>query len=101
MRSGGSEIIMRKELSLTIKDLRYVAIKCRRCGTDVVLDMGTAYEPEPALRTGITPPQCPTCSAGFDSAIKPALDRFRSVYTSLANLEPAVTFRVIPDASAE
>ena len=84
---------MHKELSLAMKDLRYVGVVCRNCGTEVVLDMGSEYKPE---GKGFAPECCPTCEVPFDSAIKPALDRFKSVYGSLVNLEGTVRFRIPP-----
>ena len=82
---------MRTELSLAMKDLRYVGVVCRNCHTEVVLDMESEYKPE---GKGFAPDSCPTCEAPFDSAIKPALDRFRGVYLGLAKLEGAVRFRM-------
>jgi endogenous inhibitor of DNA gyrase (YacG/DUF329 family) len=84
---------MHKELSLAMKDLRYVGVTCKDCHTEVVLDMESKYRPEDGGH-GFAPDGCPTCGTAFDSAIKPALDRFRAVYASLAKLEAAVHFRV-------
>lgn len=89
---------MRRELSLAMKDLRYVGVTCKGCGTEIILDMASEYKPD---GKGFAPDRCPTCEASFDSAVKPALDRFKGVYASLVGLEDVVKFRVpSPDTRA-
>jgi|ERR1019366_3438362 hypothetical protein len=86
---------MHRELSLAMKDLRYVGVVCKGCRTEVILDMESAYRPEEADRgRGFAPDGCPTCSTAFDSAVKPALDRFKVVYASLVRFEDVVRFHV-------
>jgi hypothetical protein len=88
---------MRTEISLAMKDLRYVGVMCRNCGTEVLLDMENEYKRE---GKGFAPDGCPTCDTPFDSAVKPALDRFKGVYAALAKLEGTVRFRVPPVGAA-
>ncbi len=35
---------MRRELLLVMKDLRYVGVVCKDCGTEVILDMESTYK---------------------------------------------------------
>jgi hypothetical protein len=82
---------MQQQLSLSMKDLRFVAVACGRCGTRLVLDMASEYNPG---REGFTPAACPTCGDHFPETVKPALDQFKRVYTLLAGLGETVTFSV-------
>lgn len=86
--------LMHQRLSLSIKDLRYVGVVCKVCSTEVVLDMESAYRNDDDLRAGFAPDGCPTCGAAFDSAIKPALDRFKGIYAALGKLRSGVSFHV-------
>ena len=87
---------MHRELLLAMKDLRYVGVACKGCSTEIILDMESPYRPEEADRgRGFAPDGCPTCGAAFDSAVKPALDRFKGVYGSLVRLQDAVKFHVL------
>jgi len=53
-----------------------VGVICKGCGTEIILDMASEYKPE---GKGFAPDRCPTCETSFDSAVKPALDRFKAV----------------------
>lgn len=93
---------MRKHLLLSMREMRYVGVTCKKCQTVLTLDMASDYDPErEGRRQGFTPPQCPTCGDPFDSAIKPALDRFRVVYAALAGLANVVHFRVEDENTGE
>ena len=75
-------------------------LRCSSCRTEVILDMESTYKPVgKRLRSGFA--VAPPVPLHFDSAVKPALDRFKAVYASLAGLENVVRFRVLsPDTGA-
>ena len=80
---------------MAMKDLRYVGVVCKACSTEIILDMESKYRPEDDAGHGFAPDGCPTCGTAFDSAVKPALDRFKGVYGSLVRLEDVVKFHVL------
>jgi hypothetical protein len=86
---------MRRELSLAMKDLRYVGVVCKVCNTEVIVDMASTYKPDADMGKGFAPDHCPTCNTAFDSAVKPALDRFQGVYAALVKVQDTVSFRVL------
>lgn len=86
---------MQKQISVPVKDLRYVAIHCAHCKTAITLDV-TAKLRESDERDSLTPNVCPGCGARFDSAIRSHVDAFRKVYTALSPL-PGIAFQIAAD----
>lgn len=67
-----------EELVLDFKELRFLAIRCPHCETEVVLDV--------ASKRASIPTACPSCrEGGFDPTFQASLDTYREAYRQLAS----------------
>jgi predicted RNA-binding Zn-ribbon protein involved in translation (DUF1610 family) len=82
---------MRRQITISIGELRYVSIACPHCGTAVTLDM--TKPSELSTRYGsLVPARCPACDTDYDSAIKPGVGQFCDAYKALKPIEQRVSF---------
>jgi len=82
---------VRKEVVISIADLRYVCIECPQCQTKVILDM--EQKAAFAEKHGIfAPKECPGCHSAYDSAIQPNIDQLQRAYQSLLEIADRITF---------
>jgi len=82
---------MHKQTVVSIQDLRFVTILCRRCNTKVTLDLDTEFA-KPRSGRFMVPRECPRCQDPFDSVLPPSIEDLQRVYKSLAVVPGAVTF---------
>jgi hypothetical protein len=82
---------IRKQLVVSIKDVRFATQTCRHCNTRLTVDLAVLIDsPErPPFRV---PRDCPRCHQPFDSAVATALEGMHRVYRALDQLGDAVTF---------
>lgn len=87
---------MRKQLSVSLSDFRYVCIECPRCKTRVILDMKNkaAFAVEHGF---FTPRDCPACKTPYDSAVRPNIDQLQRAYEALFEIADRITFLGEPD----
>lgn len=86
---------MRKELVVSLADLRYVSIECPTCRAVVTLDMKerSAFAQREEI---FAPKKCPGCFTPYDSAIQPSIDKFQKCYEALAPIADRIAFRGEP-----
>ena len=82
---------VRKELLLTVKDLRFVQITCQGCGTQSRLDL-SSFE-KVGERNVFTPRSCAVCKMDFDRTLQ-SLDGIQERFIALADFGDRVTFCV-------
>jgi phage FluMu protein Com len=85
-------LAMKKELIISLADLRYISITCPRCKTQVVLDMKEPSEFS-QKHDYFSPNKCPGCLTLYDSAIEPAVANLQRFYQSLLPVADRITFR--------
>ncbi|MGH7487071.1 MAG: hypothetical protein ACRD9L_21655 [Bryobacteraceae bacterium] len=87
---------MRKQILISIADLRYVSIECPQCRAQVVLDMKerSAFAEKHGL---FAPPECPACHTPYDSAIQPNVDNLQRAYQSLLKIADRIRFHGEPE----
>jgi rRNA maturation protein Nop10 len=88
--------IMRRELEVTLKDLRFLSLSCADCRTVVSLDMEAKATVDPKTRKTIfSLERCPRCGRAFDSAIPPNVDALYGAYQKVPDtLRSVIAFRV-------
>ncbi len=70
---------MRKQIVISLADLRFVSVECPECRTVVTMDMQEPHE-FAQKHDAFTPKECPGCSRQYDSAIRPNVDKFQKAY---------------------
>ena len=90
---------MQKEFAVTLKDLRFISIRCQHCDTRVVLDL--AHEDfNVGGKSFFCPTSCPGCRIPFDSSIPENVNNLHRVYRAIPEgVRDAITFRAEPDAA--
>jgi ribosomal protein S27E len=93
-------VIMREELVIALKDLRFVSVKCPHCQTAVTLDM----DREPTISANhesfFAPKLCPGCGKGFDSALPRNVNAIHEAYRGVPeDLREAIVFQIDVSAS--
>ena len=74
---------MKKQMSVSLADFRYVCIECPRCKTRVILDMKERRQ-FAKDNNYFTPVDCAGCKTRYDSAIPTNIDRLQQAYEGLA-----------------
>jgi hypothetical protein len=83
---------MRKELVISLVDIRYICIKCQNCKAEVTLDMQAKYDL--AEKYGaFAPKQCPVCQQRYDSAIPENVDQLRKAYRAMLSIAEQITLK--------
>jgi len=83
--------IMLKQNIIPFRDLQFMSLSCQSCKTEVILDISRL--PRAESGKSLTPQQCPSCMAPFDSAVRQHADTMRNIYAGLSLVE-GVNFRV-------
>lgn len=83
---------MRKEVIISIEDLRHICIECPHCHAKVILDMQQSV-PVARAHGMFAPANCPGCEASYDSAIKPNVDQLQRIYAALSAIADRISFR--------
>ena len=81
---------MHRQLVVSLKDLRYISVECKNCGTSITLDM--TKESDHQKQHGFTPLVCSVCRQSYDTAIK-NVNQFRDAYESLLCITDQLTLR--------
>jgi len=85
---------MHEEFVISLKDLRFVSIKCPHCQTVVTLDMERKTEVSSNRDRFFTPNTCPGCAKDFDSALPVNVNALHDAYRSVPEwLRESITFR--------
>ena len=83
-------VAMHRQFVLSLSDLRYISINCKKCSASVTLDM--TRESDHQKQYGFAPMVCPACKQGYDTAIR-NLSGFRHAYQSLLCVADQLTLR--------
>jgi hypothetical protein len=82
---------VRKQLVVSIKDLRFATQACHHCNTRVTVDLAVLID-SPNREPFKVPRVCPRCSGPFDSSVPSAVEAMHRIYQALEKLPDAVTF---------
>jgi 4-hydroxy-3-methylbut-2-en-1-yl diphosphate synthase IspG/GcpE len=95
MNGDTMRAIMRQEFEITLKDLRFVSMKCTECHTVVILDMDRKAEVSAVTRESVFAlVACPTCGRAFDSALPKSVAALHDAYVNVPDrLRDSITFR--------
>ena len=95
---------MYKEWVITLLDLQWVCITCKKCGTSLTLDMARLFEAK-RTRPNFAPVICQVCEEKCDTSLE-SLNDLQNAYRGLFKLAKAnpdcVTFvSRCPEGAAE
>jgi ribosomal protein S27E len=73
--------VMHEEFEITLKDLRFLSMKCASCKTVVTIDMERKAEISPLDRQStFALTKCPMCGLPFDSALTEHVNSLHAAY---------------------
>jgi hypothetical protein len=90
---------IRREVVVSLDDLRFIRITCSHCNTTVNMDMQGEFKSS-QQRLVFAPRACPGCHKSFDSAIE-NVDVFQRVYHTLAPIKQMLSFHGQPEQEIE
>ncbi len=82
---------MKKQMLISIRDLRFATLVCTQCETRVTLDFASQFQPASGPRPFEPPQKCPQCGQRYDSNVPDAIKTLHQVYRALAGVD-VVTF---------
>ncbi|MGA2267561.1 MAG: hypothetical protein ABSH44_03725 [Bryobacteraceae bacterium] len=82
---------MRRQITITVGELRYISINCPHCRTVMTLDMLEPSEIATKHKC-FGPLRCSVCEKDYDSAIRPNVDALWKAYQSLRQIEDRISF---------
>ena len=91
---------MRRQLIVSLADLRHVCIECPNCHTRLIPDMKRkrTFDQEQFF---FTPGVCAGCKIAYDSAIQANVNQMQSAYEGLMKIADSITFLSEPEDEAQ